>query len=341
MKAYAALSPGAVEAIELPIPEPDDYEVLVKNEGCVFCNTTDRMIVDDLFATPAYPVVFGHESFGKVVKVGSRVRQFKLGDRVICSNAIVRGFDGTYYSSWGGFAECGIAGDLDAYLADGHLLDTANAYRGRYAANLVIPGDLPIKKAALAFPLAETASAAMQVGDLRGKHIVVIGTGIAGYSLTYFAHAYGAASVTALGRRESRLGVSKQLGADYTFVRPSDISSLLAPFGGADVVFEASGNYAVLENGLPYLREGGTLAVYAVPHRPYTFDLLKSPQSFLYQRISPRVRDALDLVCGHLREDKLPVDALLTHVWDFDELPRAFDQVRVGEVVKGLVLIGL
>ena len=142
MRAWAAFAPDDIRAIELPIPEPDDYEVLVKHEGCVFCNTTDRMIVERLFAAKAYPVVFGHESFGHVVAVGAKVRKFRPGDRVICANAIVSGFDGTYYSAWGGFAEYGIAGDLDAYLADGHTLDAANAYRGRYAANLVIPDDL-------------------------------------------------------------------------------------------------------------------------------------------------------------------------------------------------------
>ena len=115
MYAYAAFSPNRVEKVRLPIPEPDDYEVLIKNEGCVFCNTTDKMIVENLFATPDYPVVFGHESFGKVVKVGKRVTKYRLGDRVICSNAIVTGYDGTFYSSWGGFAEYGIAGDLEAY----------------------------------------------------------------------------------------------------------------------------------------------------------------------------------------------------------------------------------
>ena len=337
MRAWAAFAPDDIRAIELPIPEPDDYEVLVKHEGCVFCNTTDRMIVERLFAAKAYPVVFGHESFGHVVAVGAKVRKFRPGDRVICANAIVSGFDGTYYSAWGGFAEYGIAGDLDAYLADGHTLDAANAYRGRYAANLVIPDDLPPEKASLAFPLAETASAALQVGDLTGKHVVVAGTGIAGYSLTYFCHAYGAASVTVLGSRASRLAISSALGADTVFTDAGALAAHMKTLGGADVVFEATGNYAVFEDGLPFLREGGTLAVYAVPHRAYAIDLRSSPRSFRYQRVDPRVPDALDNVCRLLRADRLPWQMLLTHTWGFDELPKAFEQVRAGEVVKGLV----
>ena len=45
MQAYAAFSPDRIERVELPVPTPDDYEVLVKNEGCMFCNTTDRKSV--------------------------------------------------------------------------------------------------------------------------------------------------------------------------------------------------------------------------------------------------------------------------------------------------------
>ena len=108
MKACAAFGPGDIRLVELPVPEPDDYEVLVKNEGCLFCNSTDRMIIDDLFAAPGYPLVFGHESFGKVVKVGKKVSKFKLGDRVICTSGI-KGCDGKYHSVWSGFAEYGIA----------------------------------------------------------------------------------------------------------------------------------------------------------------------------------------------------------------------------------------
>ena len=51
MAACAAFGPGDVRLVELPVPVPDDYEVLVRNEGYLFCNTTDRMIVENLFET--------------------------------------------------------------------------------------------------------------------------------------------------------------------------------------------------------------------------------------------------------------------------------------------------
>lgn len=338
-RALAAIGKGVLTEVSVAIPEPDDYEVLVKNEGCVFCNSTDKMIVEHLFATKDYPVVFGHESFGKVVKIGRRVKKYKLGDRVICANAIVNGYNGEYYSSWGGFAEYGIAGDLEAYLADHGTLDEKNAYRARYAANSIIPSDLPVEKACLLFPLAETAGALKQAGDVRGKTVVVVGTGIVGYFFTYFAKMYGAAHVVCLGRREERLEIARKIGADATYIDISRATTELSARGGADFVFECSGNAKVFANGIPYLREGGTLAAYAVSHEPYVFDLTKCPRSFAYKRIDPDVPEALDLVCTLMREGKIPAEIFLTHKWSFDQVAEAYAEMRTGAVIKGLVEI--
>jgi len=339
MTAYAAMSEGVIKKVTVPIPDPDDYEVLVKNEGCVFCNATDRMIVDHLYATPDYPVIFGHESFGKVIKVGKKVTKYKLGDRVICTNAIVNGYNGTYYSSWGGFAEYGIAGDLEAYLADHGQLDEANRYRGRYRANSIIPADFSYEKASLVFPLAETASAAKQVGDMSGKTAVVLGTGIVGCFITYFAKYYGAKEVICLNRSEEKLRIAEKAGADACFTDPEEAAVYIRQRGGADIVFECSGAWQILEKGLPYLKEDGILAVYARPKKPYSFDLLKCPQSFRYQAINPRVPEALEDVCRLLRENKISTEVFLTHTWNFDRVPEAFEEVRSGKVMKGLVVI--
>lgn len=339
MKAYAAFSPDQIREVLIPIPEIDDYEVLVKNEGCVFCNTTDRMIAEHLFATPDYPTILGHEDFGTVVKVGKKVKKYKTGDRVICANAIVNGYNGEYYSTWGGFAQYGVAGDLEAYLNDGGVLDEKNSYRERYGANSIIPNDLPYDKAALVFSMAETASALLQVGDLTGKTVVVIGTGFVGYSFIVFAKSYGAKNVICLGRREQRLETARNLGADKGFIDVDEAAEYIKSIGGADVVLEASGNYRCVEKGLPYLKENGIFAIYAVPHIPYSFDLQNTPVSFTCRRISPDVEKALEKVCDLLYKDAFPYEVFLTHQWEWEEMPKGYEEVKKGNVIKGIVRI--
>ena len=337
MKACAAFGPGDVGLAELPVPEPDDYEVLVRNEGCLFCNTTDRMIVDDLFAASGYPLIFGHEDFGTVVKVGKKVRKFKLGDRVICASG-VKGFDGTYHSAWSGFSEYAIAGDWEAYLADGGDLEGKNAWRRRYRHHLVIPNSLTPEQAGLAFSLAETASALGQVGSLAGSTVVVIGTGFVGYAFVMFAKQFGAKTVVCLGRRQQRLAVAEKLGADRCFTDPVEAADYLKSIGGADVVLEASGNYRAVEKGLPYLKEQGIFAMYGVPKQPYLLDRANCPAVFSQFRIDPKTAEALPQVCEALLADRIPVDVFLTHRWRPEQIREAYSAVCGGSVIKGMIV---
>ena len=339
MSAYAAVTRGELREIALPIPEIDDYEALVQNEGCLFCNTTDRMIVEEGFASPSYPVVLGHENFGRVIRVGKKVTAFRPGDRVICANAIVRGYDGTYRSAWGGFAEYGVAGDLQAFLRDGGVVSGENSYRGRYEMNHVIDGDLPMEKAGLVFSFAECADAMRQVGDLRGQHVVIVGTGFVGYAMVFFAKQAGAASVVCLGRREARAAVAYKLGADAAFITAEDTAAYHSAFGGADVVIEASGNPTVFADGIPYLKEGGRLCAYAVASKPYQYDEARTPRHTA-SRIDPGYLGGLiPTVTQLLREDRIPMEEILTHQWDFADMQQAYAAVRRGDVIKGLVRI--
>ena len=336
MKVFTTTAPGKFSFADIDIPEVEDYEVLVKNEGCVICNSTEWMIVDKLFGSKDYPIVLGHESFGKVVKVGNKVKNFKLGDRVICSNAIPKGYNGKYYSTWGGFAEYGIAGDYDALIEDGQSIDGEYAYRKRYSANNKIDKDLPIEKACLVFPLAETASCILQVPELVGKDVAVFGTGMAGYTLAMFSKLGGAKSVTIFGRRQERVNKALELGVDYAKVS----SMAYEEKKKYHVVFEATGNSEVYAKGLPFLEENGILAVYAVSVTPYQFDLNNVPINHTVRIVAPQVKSAVEFVQGLMADEKIPIDKLLTHVWDFSQAEEAMWKVRNGEVIKGLVKIG-
>ena len=336
MLSGVAFGPGDVRLVEIPVPEPDDYEVLIRNEGCLFCNTTDRIIVEDGCYSPGYPIAFGHEDFGTVVKVGKKVKKYKLGDRVICGCG-VKGFDGTYHSVWSGFSQYAIAGDWESYMADGGDTERENAYRRRYRHNLIIPNALSRQQAGLAFPLAETASAIRQVGDLQGKTVVVIGTGFVGYAFVMFAKLLGAQKVICLGRRQERLAVAEKLGADLCFTDVAEAAEGILALGGADVVLEASGNHRAVEKGLPYLKENGIFAMYGIPQQPYLMDKEKCPTCFRQFRIDPETEKGMAFVCKALLEGTIPVDVFLTHQWTLAQMPEGYKAVCRGEVIKGLV----
>jgi propanol-preferring alcohol dehydrogenase len=82
MKAIQVSSPGAgFEIIPKEIPQPNDYEVLIKVEACGICRG-DAIAKEGHFPGIKYPITPGHEVVGMVDKVGQMVTNWKVGQRV-------------------------------------------------------------------------------------------------------------------------------------------------------------------------------------------------------------------------------------------------------------------
>ena len=82
MRVAKLMEPYRFELLDQPIPEPGPDEVLLKNIYLGVC-TSDLQIYHGKHAYAAMPVVMGHEEAGIVAKVGSNVKDWKVGDRVI------------------------------------------------------------------------------------------------------------------------------------------------------------------------------------------------------------------------------------------------------------------
>jgi propanol-preferring alcohol dehydrogenase len=70
-----------LRAVDIPTPEPQATQVLVKVSACAVCRT-DLHVVDGELPNPKLPLVPGHEIVGVIVEKGKDVRRFKAGDRV-------------------------------------------------------------------------------------------------------------------------------------------------------------------------------------------------------------------------------------------------------------------
>lgn len=82
MKAMQLVRKGQpLQQVELPIPTPSASEVLIKVSTCGVCRT-DVHIVDGELPDLSYPSIPGHQIVGTIVKLGDKVTNFKVGDRV-------------------------------------------------------------------------------------------------------------------------------------------------------------------------------------------------------------------------------------------------------------------
>lgn len=66
---------------ELPVPQPNPDQVLIRVHACGICRT-DLHVADGDLTEPKLPLILGHEIVGVIVKVGENVEQFKVGDRI-------------------------------------------------------------------------------------------------------------------------------------------------------------------------------------------------------------------------------------------------------------------
>lgn len=107
MKAVIAQGGGRFAFADVPMPQPTDYQCLCKIQACATCSGTDQKIVAEALPwKQSYPGILGHESVGRVIEVGAKVRHIKTGDMFLRPAAVYNGEKlGGFHSLWGGFAE--------------------------------------------------------------------------------------------------------------------------------------------------------------------------------------------------------------------------------------------
>ena len=72
---------GPLMQVQLPIPKPGPYEILVRVMACGVCRT-DLHVVDGDLPNGILPIIPGHEVIGEVVELGKSVTRHRLGEYV-------------------------------------------------------------------------------------------------------------------------------------------------------------------------------------------------------------------------------------------------------------------
>lgn len=80
--AYLAEAGKPLEVRDAPLPTAGPVEIVVKN-AAVAINPLDWHMLDTGIFVQQWPAIFGCDVAGEVYEVGSDVKDFKKGDRVI------------------------------------------------------------------------------------------------------------------------------------------------------------------------------------------------------------------------------------------------------------------
>ena len=72
--------PNQIEYTDIPKPEVQDYDVLIKVKAAAICGSDLGLMYGTVEGkTVPYPIVIGHEFAGVVEKVGHGVKNVKVG----------------------------------------------------------------------------------------------------------------------------------------------------------------------------------------------------------------------------------------------------------------------
>jgi len=342
MRAAVVPAPGRIDLVELPEPSYNDYEALVEILTCSICSGTDTHIVDDHFPMRAYPCVLGHESIGRVIAVGSAVRNLKVGDLVLRPTAVRPGERlGGYNSMFGGFVEVGLVADSAAIIADTPRGEPPKLPPFALAQQ-VVPPDFDPDLAGAFITFKETLSFLYRLGVQPGRSTLILGSGTVGLSFALGAKLIGATPVMVTGRRAEALATARRFGADQVIdVTRENLTDAVKGYTngqGADFAVEAVGDWEVLQTGIRALADEGQIGIYGVaPKRVATLDWSGAARNWSLRFVQPKEEAVHQQVLDQMQLGMLDLRPFVSHIVPFADLREGFELVRNKQATKVVV----
>ncbi|WP_367318847.1 zinc-dependent alcohol dehydrogenase family protein [Streptomyces sp. HUAS ZL42] len=328
MKAAVIEAPGKVTVTTVPDPAPGPRQVVVDVAACGLCGT-DLHILQGEFA-PTLPVVPGHEFAGEVVGLGSEVTELAIGDRVAV--------DPSLYCNECRYCRAGRNNLCDRWQAIGvTVAGGAAEYAVAPVANCVrLPDHVDVQDAALIEPLSCAVRGYDVLSSRLGSHVLIYGSGTMGLMMLELAKRTGAASVDVVDVNPERLATAQKLGCSQAGLSADELGRP----GGWDVVVDATGNAAAIQDGLERVAKAGTFLQFGVSDYATTATI--SPYRIYNQEItitgSMAVLHSYERAAELFATGVLDPQVFISHRLPLTEYPQALDQFAAGQGRKIVVL---
>jgi alcohol dehydrogenase len=328
MRAMVYHGPGQAALSEVPDPEiTDDADVVVRVDATTICGTDLHILKGDVPAvTPGR--VLGHEGVGVIEEVGSAVRNFKKGDRVLIS----------CITSCGSCPNC--KRQMYAHCSDGgwilgHLIDGTQAefVRTPHADNSLYPIPAGADEEALVM-LSDILPTGFEIGVLYGEVgpgdvVVIVGAGPIGMAALLTAQFYSPSRIIMVDLDPNRLEVSKKFGATDVICASGDeaVKQIMAltPDGvGVDVAIEAVGIPATFYLCQKILAPGARLANVGVHGVGVNLELEKLWIRNVTIRTGLVNTNTTPMLLKTVEAGKVEPDRLITHRFKLDQIEEAY-----------------
>jgi threonine 3-dehydrogenase len=319
---------------DVPVPQIGINDVLVEVLRTGICGTDVHIYNWDAWSqrTVPVPLVIGHEFVGRIVDVGSNVKDFHVGEivsgegHVVCGRCrnclagrrhLCKDTKGIGVNRPGAFAE---------YLA----LPMTNVW--------VHAPSIPRDVQSIFDPFGNAVHTALQF-DVLGEDVLITGAGPIGCMAAAVVRHAGARYVVVTDLNPYRLDLARRLGAtlavDVRTTKLADVQHELGMKEGFDVGLEMSGNAAAFRDMLDNICHGGRIAMLGIPDKEMAIDWTKVIFNMLTIRgIYGREMYETWYKMTVMLESGLDISPAITHRYHYTEFEKGFEAMRSGQSGK-------
>ena len=326
MKALMLKAIHQLELVDLPVPEIQPEELLIRTRATTICTSDVNDIRENPFRIHL-PVVIGHEGAGTVAAVGAKVRGFHLGQRVATHPVHPCGKCQSCREGLGHL--CLNMGHFGFNLPG----TMAEYYRVRQDRARPIPDTVPFRVAVLAEPVCVCLEALAQAKLLPGSSLLILGDGPFGLLMSRLAARQSLGRVVLAGQIDFRLAFTHSAVCLRIRDTPDPVKLLLDANEGAgyDAVILAVGSCRAMTDGMKCLKPRGRMVVFSALPGETPVDLFNVHLKELEIVGACSDRDMLDQAVMLLSDPTLALHELVTHQFRLEEYRQAFDLAEHGK----------
>ena len=325
---------------EVPKPEVKENEVLMKVKAAAIC-------IADIYSIKGerplkLPHIMGHEAAGVVSDVGSAVRKFKPGDRIL-GNAIVTCKE-CYYCKRGLEQVCenhkiiGTDSGTQGAFAEYYKLPSENIYH--------LPEEIPFDQATVITSPLASAYHGVRVADIqKGNAVVVYGGGAIGYHAMLGAMTYEGVRVFMVDTVDEKLELARKAGAAAVINAeqedPVDAVRRLTEGRGAAVAIEAVGLPKTVNQAILSLRKAGSAVLMGAPWEKIVFEFEDYRKDFLFKELKicssiTNRKDEMEPLIELVKTKKIDLSRSISLTLPFDKINDGIEIVRnnVGNPIR-------
>ena len=350
MKAFVMRGIGRVGFAEKPIPTPGPDDVIVRTTRALIC-TSDSHTVRGAIG-PRENLTLGHEAVGVVHAIGSNVKLFKPGDRVLV---------GAITPDWGDPAsQAGHSSQSGAPLGGWKFSNTKDGVFAEYFhvnegdANMAkIPDGVSDDAAVYCADMLSTGFMGAENGNIPiGGTVAVFAEGPVGLMATAGAKLRGAGLIIGVESVPKRQELARHFGADVIvdFSKEDAVARILALTDGigVDAAIEALGADSTFQSCVKVTKAGGVISNCGYHgegefvHLPRVEWGVGMAEKTIATGLCPGGRLRMERLLRILEMKRVDPTVMTSHTFTFDDMERAFEVMdkKLDGVIKPLVVFG-